>query len=188
MVSFPHKTGCSTLPIPQMTEVSKVKEYRFCKRRKHLETLAKKKIQVTIILSWVPGFIKSIFMRQDPPDLPLFRVLGFFCSPRDMGLENWFSFSKAWESFSGRKKQMVIICCSVAWRGEEKNISKRLLVTACKSLKSYYCYYYYYTKYSKSCISKATVDWCKDPKADSKLNSHLFSLSCSWPIEGCHIR
>lgn len=68
---------------------------------------------------------------------------------------------------------MVIFCCSVAWRGEKKNISKRLLVAACKCLKNYY--YYRYTKYNQFFISKAAVDLCKDPKEDSKLNSLLFS-------------
>lgn len=40
---------------------------------------------------------------------------------------------------------VIIFCCSVAGRGEEKNISKRLLVAACKCLKN--CSYY--TKYDQ---------------------------------------
>lgn len=59
----------------------------------------------------------------------------------------------------GGSKWWLFVVVFVAWRGEEKNISKRLLVAACKCLKIYY-----HTKYNQFCTSEASVDLYKDPK------------------------
>lgn len=88
LVTFLHKTGCSTLPIPHMTEVLG-SEYWFCKRRKYLETLAKKNTNHYhfVMSSWIHQMdLWGKTILTDPN-------LGFgdcLCSPHDTGLENWF--------------------------------------------------------------------------------------------------
>ncbi|XP_074999283.1 DNA/RNA-binding protein KIN17 isoform X2 [Calonectris borealis] len=79
------KTGfcCSSVPIPQTTEMLEVKEYRFWKRRKYLETLDKNKYKSSFYNGFL-DLIRLIFMQQAHTDLP-YLVLGFFLFPTSCG-------------------------------------------------------------------------------------------------------
>lgn len=94
---FPFKTVCccSSVPIPHTIQILEVKEYSFCKRRKYLD---KNKRKSPSFYCGPLDLIRFIFVQQTHADIPL------YFSPLDVGLENWFSFLKAWGSCGKRRK------------------------------------------------------------------------------------